>query len=285
VKQIAIITESAANLPLELVEKYHIHVLPIWLNWGGKSLQDGIDISAEEIYDRIESGDVPPTTSTFNETELLELLTTLKTEASTAVAILLSRNLTRSVDIARSVAEKSPPIPLHVIDSCTAAMAQGFVVLEAARAAAAGADIDGVLSITNSMIQGVHFLCVLETFKYLHRGGRVGIAPYYLAETLQIKPIINIAPGSGVVEPIARPRTWKRGLSEMLDLMRERVGQQPVHVAVSHGNRLAEAERVMADILARFDVRESFINHLTPVMGAHAGPLVAVAFYTESNHG
>lgn len=280
-KQIAIITESAANLPKNLIDKFNIHVLPIWLNVGGESLRDGIDISAEEIYDRIESGEVPPTTATFNAGELIELLNKLEPTTLAAVAILLSSNLTRSVDIARSVAGKPAPIPLHVIDSRSAAMAQGFVVLESARAAASGADIERVLSVANSMIQRVHFLCVLETFKYLHRGGRVGIAPYFLAETLQIKPVIHIAPGSGVVEPIARPRTWKRGLSEMVDLMAEQVGGKPVHVAVSHGNRLEEAERVMKEIKERFDVRESFINHLTPVMGAHAGPLVAVAFYTD----
>jgi len=279
--EIAIITESAANVPLELVEQYHIQVLPIWLNLGGISLRDGVDISAKEVYEMIETGEVQPTTASFNAGELQALLNNLPQGTRAAVAILLSRSLTRSVEVAQQVAEMPLPFPLHVIDSHTAAMAQGFIVLEAARAAAAGAAIDQVLAVTHSMINRVHFLCVLETMKYLHRGGRVGVAPYYLAETLQIKPIIYIAPGSGVVEPIARPRTWKHGIREMLNLMDERVQGKPVHVAVSHGNRLLEAERVMEQVQARFDVRESFINHLTPVMGAHAGPLVAVAFFTE----
>jgi DegV family protein with EDD domain len=246
-------------------------------------LQDGVDISAKEVYEVIETEEVQPTTASFNADEMLTLLNGLPQDTQSAVAILLSRTLTRSVEVAQQVAEMPLPFPLHVIDSRTAAMAQGFIVLEAARAAAAGAAIDQVLAVTHSMVNRVHFLCVLETMKYLHRSGRVGIAPYYLAETLQIKPIIYIAPGSGVVEPIARPRTWKHGISEMLDLMSERVQGKPVHVAVSHGNRPLDAERVMKQVQARFEVRESFINHLTPVMGAHAGPLVAVAFFTDES--
>jgi DegV family protein with EDD domain len=283
VNKIAIISESASNLPAELIERYHIQILPIWLTWGEKSLRDGIDITPEEVYTRIESGELQPTTSTFNPNELLTLLNSLAGEYQAAVAILLSKNLTRSVEIARSVAELPTPVPLHVIDSHTAAMAQGFVVLEAARAADSGSGIDRVLSIARSMIQRVHFLCVLETLKYLHRGGRVGIAPYYLGETLQLKPIIAIRPGSGEVTPIARPRTWHRALDHMVDMIEQIVGEHPLHAAVSHGNRQGEAEQVAAELNKRFDVRELYINHLTPVMGAHAGPLVGVAFYTETN--
>ena len=277
---IAIITESASNLPQELIEQYPIHVLPIWLTWEGEALRDGIDITAEEVYNRIETGDIIPTTSTFNASELVAILENLPPETEAAIAILLSGELSMSVNVASLVAQSSPPVPLHVVDSRTATMAQGFIVLETARAAAAGATVQQALAVAREMVDRVHFLCVLETFKYLRRGGRVGIAPYYLGETLQIKPIIALQPGIGEVKPAARPRTWHKAVDQMLEMIGDIVGEQPLHAAVSHGNRRAEAERVAGILRQRFDVRELFINHLTPVMGAHAGPLVGVAFFT-----
>ena len=277
---IAIITESASNLPQELIEQYPIHVLPIWLTWAGEALRDGIDITAEEVYNRIETGDIIPTTSTFNASELVAILENLPPETEAAIAILLSGELSMSVNVASLVAQMPPPVPLHVIDSRTATMAQGFIVLETARAAAAGATVEQALAVARDMVDRVNFMCVLETFKYLHRGGRVGIAPYYLGETLQIKPIIALQPGIGEVKPVARPRTWHKAVDQMLEMIEEIVGQQPLHAAVSHGNRQAEAERVAEILRQRFDVRELFINHLTPEMGAHAGPLVGVAFFT-----
>jgi len=280
-KKVAIITESAANLPVELIEQYDIKVLPILLTYQGKALRDGIDISAEEVYRRVQTEDYSPTTATFNAQELLTVLNSLPSEVTDAVAILLSRELTHSVDVGWEVQKMDPPVNLHVIDSRSAAMAQGFVVLEAARAAERNASAEEVVSIAKDMIDRVYFLCVLETFKYLRRGGRVGAAPAFLAETLQIKPIIGFMPGNGKVLPIAKPRTWKRGLAQMVDLMSQYVQDRPIHVAVSHGDREVEAMHVVDEIRKRFEIKELYINHLTPVMGAHAGPLVAVSFYTD----
>lgn len=279
--KVAVIAESSCNLPAELIEAHGIHILPLRLCWQGEALRDGIDISAEEVYRRQEAEDYLPTTATINPAELLTLVNSLAGDADAAVAILLSQELTSSIGVANLVQGMDPAVPLHVIDSRTAAMAQGFVVLEAARAAEGGADVQTVIGRAEEIAGRVHFFAVLETLKYLRRLGRVSLPAALAASTLQMKPIIALLPGAGVVSSVARPRTWRKALKKLMALVDEEIGDRPVHAAVSHGNRLAAAESVAEQMQARFDVRELYVNHLTPVMGVAAGPVVAVAFYTE----
>jgi len=173
---------------------------------------------------------------------------------------------------------------LHVVDSRTAAMAQGFIVLEAARAATAGATVEQVVARAQEMIPRVQVLAALETLEYLHRGGRIGTASAFLGSMLQMKPIVGIPPGHGTVVGIARPRTWRRAVARMVELMTEQVGDRPVYVAVSHGDHEEEAAAAVAEELQRrFDVRELYTTYFTPVMGAHTGPVLSVSFYADDS--
>jgi DegV family protein with EDD domain len=279
--KIAVIAESSCNLPPELIQQYGIHILPLRLCWQGESLRDGLDISAEQVYQRQESEDYTPRTATISPGELLELVNSLAGRAEAAVAVLLSSDLTSSVQVAHLVRAMDPAIPLHVVDSRSAAMGQGFITLAAARAAQDGADARTVVQQAEGMIGRVHFFAVLETLKYLRRLGRVSLPAALAANALQIKPLIALRPGEGQVSSAGRPRTWRRALECMLELVAEEANGRPMHAAVSHGNRPESAEAVAEQLRQRFDLRELYINHLTPVMGAAAGPTVAVTFYMD----
>jgi DegV family protein with EDD domain len=213
--------------------------------------------------------------------ELLELVNSLAGRYEVVVAVLLSSKLTSSVQVARLVQAMDPAVPLQVVDSRTAAMAQGFVTLAAARAAEDGADAQTVVREAEEMIGRVHFFAALETLKYLRRLGRVSLPLALAAGALQIKPLIALRPGEGEVSSAGRPRTWHKALDRMLALVAEEADGRPMHAAISHGNRPESAEEVAEKLRARFDVRELIINHLTPVMGAAAGPTVAITFYTD----
>ena len=129
----------------------------------------------------------------------------------------------------------------------------------------------------------MQLLATLETLEYLRRGGRIGTAAAFLGSMLQMKPIVGIPPGHGTVVGIARPRTWRRAVKRMVELMAEQMDGQPVHVAISHGNRQEEAAGLAEELQHRFDVRELYITYFTPVMGAHAGPVLSVSFYADGN--
>ena len=279
--RVAIVTESSSNLPPEIVKEYGIHVLPLKVIWEEKVFRDGVDLTAQEFYSRLRMDHYMPTTAAFSPSEFLETFRSLAQEYEAIVAILLSQDLTGSVEAAQIAYQMAPTLPVHIVDSRTAAMAQGFIVLEAARAAAAGATAEQVVARAQEMIPRVQFLATLETLEYLRRGGRIGTAAAFLGSMLQMKPIVGIPPAHGTVVGVARPRTWKRAVEQMLDLMGAAVGERPVHVAVSHGDQEEEAHALAEELRRRFDVRELYITYFTAVMGAHAGPALCVAFYAD----
>jgi DegV family protein with EDD domain len=278
---VAIVTESASNLPPELVEEFNIHVLPMTMVWENQVYRDGIDITPQEFYTRLRLENFAPTTTAIAPGELLELFKKLTGDYDEIVAILLSGDLTSSVEIAQMVHRMEPSLPIHVVDSRTAAMAQGFIVLEAARAAAAGAAVEEIVAHAEEMRGRVHLIAALETLKYLRRGGRISAAAALMGSMLQLKPIIGIPPGQGRVIPLARPRTWGRAIEEMLDSIAEIVGSKPVHAAILQGDRDEAASRLAKDLRQRFDIRELYTSYLTPVMGVHAGPVLGVAYYVD----
>jgi len=281
VNPIAVVTDSVANLPADVTEKYGIPIVPLRIVWDGEVFRDGVDLTPQEFYVRLREDKRLPTTSTIAPEELLQVLRPLAEEGKPIVAIFLAHELSATVDVAQKVQLLEPTLPLHVVDSRTAAMAEGFVVLEAARAAADGATVEQVVARAQEMIPRVHILGVVETLEYLRRGGRIGTAAAFLGSMLQMKPIVGIPPGHGSVIGVARPRTWKNAIEQMLDLMAEEVGERPVHVAVGHGYQEEEAHALAEALRQRFDVQELYITYFTPVMGVHTGPVLSVSFYAD----
>lgn len=281
--RIAIVTDSTANLPPEVVEEHNIHVLPLRIVWQGKVLRDGVDITPQEFYARLRRGGNMPTTSTLSPSELIEVCHPLAEDAEAIVAIFLAHELSGMFEAAQIAQRLAPTLPLHVVDSRTAAMAQGFIVLEAARAASTGATVEQVVARAQEMIPRVQVLAALETLEYLHRGGRIGTASAFLGSMLQMKPIVGIPSGHGSVVGVALPRTWRRAVARMVELMAEQVDGRSVHVAVGHGDHEEEAAALAEELRRRFDVRELYTTYFTPVMGAHTGPVLSVSFYADES--
>jgi DegV family protein with EDD domain len=159
-------------------------------------------------------------------------------------------------------------------------MGQGFVVLEAARAAAAGANLDEVVARAEEIARRVHVLAALDTLEYLHRGGRIGGATAFLGTMLKIKPIVYVADGEVVA--FAKPRTMSRAIQLMLQEMARRAGNRPLHVAILHADALDGAKKMREQIEKQFNCIELYITEFTPVMGAHAGSgVLGIAFYAD----
>ncbi len=279
---VAIVTDSAANLPDELVKQYAIRVLPLKIIWQGQVLQDGIDLSGQAFYRRLAEDNYTPSTSAVSTGEFLETFRSLRERHDAVVAILLACELSANYESAMIAQQMLDDPNVRVMDSRTAAMAQGFVALEAARTAQTGAPVEEVVARAQAFIPRVHVFGAVETLEYLRRGGRIGAASAFLGSMLQIKPIVGIPPGNGSVVGLERPRTWKRAITQMLDLVAEQVGDQALHVAVGHGGHPEAARTFSDDLMRRFDVREHYITYFTPVMGAHAGPILAASFYSEN---
>jgi DegV family protein with EDD domain len=248
--------------------------------FNGHAFQDGVDISPEQVYRLLREGTVPPTTSAPSVGDFLRVFAAASETAGGIVSIHLSPKLSATYGAAVAASRLVDDVPIRVINCHSAAMGQGFVVLEAARAAAAGSGLETVIGRAKEVASKMHLLATIDTLEYLHRGGRIGGAVALLGTVLQIKPVLYVADGH--VDVFARPRTKSKAVQIMLQHMAEQADSRPLHVAILHADALEEAEALRLTIADRFHCDEMYVTELTPVMGAHTGPgVLGVAFYAE----
>ncbi len=280
--KIAIVTDSASNLPPEVVNEYDITVVPVSLHWDEQVLRDGIDIGPDEVYKRLRHSTSTPKTAAPSVGDFLQTYLRLGEGVDAIVSIHLPDRLSGVISAARLAAGLvEDQIPVCVVDAGTAAMGAGFVALAAARAANEGLGVDSIQRLAQDIRKRVYVFAMLDTLKYLHRGGRIGRAEALLGIALQIKPILFI--NNGVVDVLAKPRTATRAVQIMLDEMEKRVASRPVHVAVLHADAPESASDLRKCVEERFDCIEVFTCAFTPVMGVHAGPgVIGLAFYAEA---
>lgn len=277
--KIAVVTDSVACLPPELVEAYGIRVVPVRLILGEQVFRDGIDVTAEQVYAWQRAG-ILPTSSQPSVGDFLETYRELAAWAEGIVSIHVSAAMTGTYNAALLAAQMVPEVPIRVIDSQAATMAQGFLALEAARAAEAGATLDEVVARVEALRPRLRFFAVLETVTYLIRSGRAPALAALAVDVLQIKPILTLQ--SGRIEVLAKVRTRRRAVEAMLEQMARDVGDRPVHAAVFHAAAPEEAEALRRQVMARFDCRECYLTVFSPVMGLYAGPgVLGLAYYAE----
>lgn len=286
--RIAIVTDSSASLPPELAGEWGISVVPQQLIIGGDTLRDGLDITPGELYQRLRSDKRIPTTSAPSIGDFLRVYAALGQTAAGIISIHPPPSLTATYTAALAASQLVDGVDIRVVDSGAASMAQGFVAVEAARAAAAAqargdpapAAMEAVLARAAEVAAKVSLMAAIDTLEYLHRGGRIGGAAALLGSALRLKPVLYIA--AGRPEVLAKPRTKAKAAQFMLRQMAAQVDSRRLHAAVLHADAPGEAEALRQQIAARFDCAELYVAEFTPVMGAHTGPgLLGVAFYAE----
>jgi len=278
--KVAVVTDSTATLPQDLVQELNIRVVPVLLLFGGRALRDGIDVSPGEVYRWLRTGQEIPTTSVPSVGDFLRVYAAAGREAAGVLSIHMSPDLSATFSTAVMASHLVDGVPIHVMNCHTAAIGQGFVALEAARAAVSGAGLEEVIARAEEVAAKVNLLFIIGTLEYLHRGGRIGGAARLLGTMLQIKPVLYL--DEGRVEGFANPRTKARAIQLMLRAMTDRVGCRPIHAAIFHADVLDEAEALRQRVAEQFDCLELYVTEFTPVMGAHTGPgVLGVAFYTD----
>jgi DegV family protein with EDD domain len=276
--KVAVVTDSTAYIPDDLVQKYNIPVVPQVLIWGGETFRDGVDIQPDEFYARLKKAKVMPTTSQATIGAFKETFTRLASEGYDILAILVGSKLSGTIDSAQQAREMVPGTNIELVDSKTAAMALGFQVLAAARAAEQGASLAECKAVAEGAACCVGVVFAVDTLEFLHRGGRIGGGARFLGTALNIKPILELKDGH--VEAIDRVRTRKKSLARLLELAEQRIeNRHPVRVAVLHANAPEEARELLDEAGKRFNAVETVYSQVSPVVGTHAGPgTVGLAF-------
>lgn len=269
--KVAIITDSTAYIPDDLLAQYPIRVVPQVLIWGEETYQDGIDIQPDEFYKRLPKASVSPTTSQATPGAFLKLYKELLDEGYEILAILVSAKLSGTIESANQASADFPGVPIEIVDSQSTAMAMGFQVLTAARAAKEGLSLKDCKELAIKSIPYTGVIFAVETLEFLHRGGRIGGGARFLGTALNIKPILELREGR--VEPVERVRTRKKSLNRLIELIEERVaGRQPVRLAALHANSAEDGKWLLEKASARLNAIETVFSTVSPVVGTHTGP-------------
>jgi DegV family protein with EDD domain len=276
--QIAIVTDSTAYIPKDLLANHQITVAPQVLIWGNETLRDGVDIQPEEFYNRLNKTTVMPSTSQATIGAFKEIFSSLMDEGKQILALLVSAKLSGTIDSAVQAREMLPGATIEIVDTQTTAMAMGFQVLAVARAAESGASLAECKALAEKAGQHVGVVFAVDTLEFLHRGGRIGGGSRFLGTALNIKPILEVT--GGRVEAIERVRTRSKSLNRLVEIIEERIGgRKPVRLATLHANAPEDARMLLDMANARLNATESIISEVSPVVGTHAGPgTVGLAF-------
>ena len=273
---VKIVTDSVADLPSQVVSELGITVVPLNVRFGTEVYRDGVDLTAEQFYDRLVHSQTPPVTSVPSPGSFAEVYDKLAEETDEILAIILSSRLSGTYEVAlQSIGLMKRKCRVEVIDSQWAVMAQGFIVMKAAKAAQAGASLDEVIAVTRNNIPRVDMCAAFDTLEYLKRGGRIGRAQAFLGSMLNINPIITLK--DGVVEPAGRTRSRAKAIERLYNFAMS--FSHIEEIAIEDAACPDDAELLVEQLGSRFPKKHIYRSKTTPVIGTHTGPgllLVAI---------
>jgi DegV family protein with EDD domain len=275
--RVGVVTDSAANLPGELVDQHRITVVPMTLKFGDRVYLDGIDIPKGTFYPQLVEQKVPVSTSAPSIGDFTSAYERALSSADAAVCVVVASFLSATFDAA-SAAARAFEGRIVVVDSRSASLGEGFSALEAARAADAGEDLESVAARAREVAGRTTLVATINTFEFLRRSGRVNVVLAYAGTALNIKPVFGFRHGK--LEQLGRPRTRSAAIGKLVDEARAAAAHGPLHLGVVHADCADEAQGLLDRITAELPAAESIISEFTPLMGSHTGPgLLGVAFW------
>ena len=273
---VKIVTDSVADIPPTVAAELGITIIPVLVRFGEETYRDGIDITNDQFYERLVNSKVMPTTSVPSMDMFARTYARLAEETDEILVIMLSSKLSGLHNAAlQSVGLLESKCRIEVVDSGCAVMAQGFVVIKAAQAAQAGANLDEILEIVRSNLPRTEIRAAFDTLEYLKRGGRIGKAQALMGSVLKVNPIITIK--DGLVEPAGRARSRAKAIDHLYDFA---AGYSHIEELAVEDAACPDDGNLLAERLGKiFPQERIYRSRTTPVIGTHTGPgllLVAV---------
>ena len=274
---IRIVTDSTCDLPPDVLARYGITVVPLYINIGDRGYLDGIDLSREEFYQRLSDPARLPSTAAPGTEMFRRTYEELANENATEIlSIHVSGTLSATLSHARLGAAGVKEIPVTVFDSEQLSLGTGFLVMAAAKAVAEGRTMDEIKLSLAEQIPRTHLFAVLDSLEFLWRSGRVNELLAGLGSVLQIKPVFKVYCGCTAYD---RVRTHKRAMNRLIHLLDEQLPLEEVAVVHTHTPSRAEQLRnQIRDLLPGTEIQSIDVS---PVIAAHIGPdavgLVCVA--------
>jgi DegV family protein with EDD domain len=266
-----------------MLKELDIHVVAYYIHRGKEVLRDLVTIQRDDFLRWLPTATSLPTTASPGPGDYLDMYKSLIASGARSV---LSIHMTskgsgayQAATVAQSMLrEENPDVWIKVIDTQNVSLCQGWMAIEAARAALAGLSLDDVLVSVKKMLPVTQMIQTADTLKYLYMGGRIGMAKRLVGTLLNIKPLIGMK--DGVIVALGQARSRMQAYTAMADMVGEAVGTGKVKVAYVHAGALEEVEKIKRLVEGKVEVVESFFAELSPALAVHTGPGTAgLCFY------
>jgi len=270
---VAIVTDSVADLPPQVAEELGITVVPLVVRFGTDLYRDGLDLGPDQFYEKLRTNKVLPATSVPPPGAFADAYNTLAEKTNEIAVISLTSKLSATYQVAlQAVGLMKKQCRVEVLDTQWAVMAQGFITIAAAKAAQSGASLDEVLDVARHTMRRVDMCAAFDTLEYLERGGRIGKAQAFLGSLLKVNPIIGMKDGE--VHPLARERSRAKAIDYLYNYVTNFGNVEGL--AVEYATDLDEANRLVQRFHSKYPQVSIYLSRTSPVIGTHTGPSLIV---------
>jgi DegV family protein with EDD domain len=266
---VKVVTDSAADIPPGMLQDLDISVVPIYVVFGDKTYRDRVDIGEEEFYDRLCQDSVHPSTSIPSPKDFADVYNRLADEADEIISIHLTSKESGTYNAAVLAKDiVGPRCRIEVIDSLSISMGSGMLAIAAARLAKAGERMEDIVDTVRRAVPLIRILIMVDTLKYVVRGGRIGRPQGVLGTALGVRPMLTMKEGDLKLTGLVRTRT--KGMDRLFDFARNQPRLK--EAAVSYTTDLKDAEGLADRLRHAFPSAPIYVTRVGPSLGTHAGP-------------
>jgi len=268
---VKLVTDSASDLPSEVAKDLGIKVIPLNVQFGSETYKDRVDLTPEYFYQKLENSSLLPSTSAPAPGLFAEVFDDLAIKYSQILGVFLSRKLSATYDAAlQGIKLMRRKCQVEIVDSTLAIMGQGLLVMEAAKRALVGANLNELVGMISETIPRMHVRVTLDTLKYLARGGRIGKVQALMGSMLKMNPILGIKDGEAF--PFARVRSRAKATDWLYEFVS--TFSKVRALAVEYGTNIEEAKALAKRIASIFPKVPLYLSNVSPVIGTHTGPTI-----------
>jgi len=277
---IGIVTDSTCDLNQELLDKYQIEIIPLSVHFGEKEFQDGIDISPDSFFKKINQNEELPHTSRPAPALFIEKYQEMLKNYDQLLSIHVSASLSGTFESAKLAAREIDASKINVFDSSTISLGLGMLVVLAAKLTEKDKTLDEIIKTLKQAKKNLHLYFTVKDLTYMEKGGRIGKASSFLGSIFSINPVISISTQTGQVKPIAKVRGQHRAQDKIIDLVSKVIkNEKNVWLGFAHGNREADLEKtkikLIKDLKAEKNINlKIYDSRISATLGCHVGPTV-----------
>jgi DegV family protein with EDD domain len=278
--RIGIVTDSTSDIPVELIHKYNIKVIPLYVNFEEESFMDGVDITTKQFYEKLRNVKTLPKSAQPSPADFIEVYNAVLKDYDSIISIHISKKMSGTIESAER-AKKELGKDIEIIDSELVHLPLGIVVLKAAQLANEGRPKDEIIKAVMEYKEKVNVLFIPRTLKYLIMGGRIGRAKGLIASILEINPILTLHLGE--VSQFKTTRRWNQAKGELVDAIKGMVKDpKKLTVYVTDSDAEVDAAEMEQRIQSEIGPREIYRSYIGSIVGIHLGPdSVAVTFFED----